>query len=262
MPASRLSTGRAGSARSGVYELLRDAIVSLRLKPHERISYDALAEQLGISRTPVREAVLQLAEEGLVDLRPQSGTFVAPISLEAVREAQFIREALEVAAVRAAIDRVGDRELAELGANLAGQREADATHDTDRFYALDEALHRRLMELSGFPGAWRVAEQSRAQLNRVRILSLPGPDVIGRLVAQHVEIVERLRAGDAAGAEAVMRDHLRLVYRDLPEIERRHPDYFARPTTTDPIAAARGRDRGGRPARIWRETEEESDATG
>jgi DNA-binding GntR family transcriptional regulator len=241
MSTQTVTRGRdRSSAGVQCYEVLRDAIVSLRLEPGERISDVALAAELGVSRTPVREAVLQLAGEGLVEVIPQRGTFVAPISLEAVREAQFLREALELAALREAVDRIGEPELAELDANLAAQRDAAAAADAARFYALDEEFHRRLVEYSGFPGAWRVARRSRAHLDRARVLSLPGREVIRYLVTQHSEIVERLRAHDRAGVEELMRDHLRRVYRDLPELERTHPDYFAQPPTPDPIAAARG----------------------
>jgi DNA-binding GntR family transcriptional regulator len=219
-------TPHRSSARAQTYERLRAAIVSLDLKPGERISDITLTAELGVSRTPVREAILQLADEGLITIAPQHGTFVAPISLDDVREAQFIREALEVAALQEAVDRVGDAELGELEANLEQQRAASAAGEMARFYELDEAFHRRLMDISGFPGAWRVAQRSRAHLNRVRILGLPGPEVIAQLVAQHTGIVERLRVGDAAGAQEAMREHLRLVFRHLPELERLHPDYF------------------------------------
>lgn len=228
MPLAPLARGRhPSSARAQTYARLREEIVALRLAPGDRISDIELARELGVSRTPVREAVLQLADEGLVDVVPQHGTFVAPISLDAVREAQFVREALEVAALREATERIVEAELADLDASLARQVDAERAEDVERFYALDEAFHRRLMEMSGFPGAWRIAERSRAQLNRVRILSLPGREVISRLVAQHREIVACLRHGDGDGAVAVMRDHLRLVFRHLPELEREHPGYFA-----------------------------------
>jgi GntR family transcriptional regulator, rspAB operon transcriptional repressor len=228
MPLERVARGRhPSSARAQAYARLREAIVSLRLRPGERIADAQLAQELGVSRTPVREAILQLADEGLVDVVPQHGTFVAPISLEAVREAQFVREALEVAALREVVERVTDAQLGELETSLAAQAEAESTHDTARFYTLDEAFHRRLMEISSFPGVWRIAARSRAHLNRVRILSLPGPEVIAELVAQHAALVERLRARDGAGAEAVLHEHLRMVYSHLPELERAHPEYFA-----------------------------------
>lgn len=217
----------ATSTRALVYERIRDAIVSLELPPGSRISDVRLAETMGLSRTPVREALLQLASEGLVEMLPQHGTYVARISLDAVREAQFIREALELAALRAAVEKIGPDGLAALERNVAEQREAEAAGDVERFYRLDDDFHRLLLAASGHPGVARVAEQSRAHLNRVRWLSLPTTQLIGQtLIPHHAELLERVRARDAEGAERVLRDHLRLILRDLPEFARRHPDYF------------------------------------
>jgi len=83
-----------------IYERLRRAITTLELAPSESVSEKDLAQKLGVSRTPVREALIRLADEGLIDVLPQRGTFVAPIRLQDVEDAQFIREALEVAVVR------------------------------------------------------------------------------------------------------------------------------------------------------------------
>lgn len=222
-----LERGRdAASARAQTYGLLREAIVSLRLEPGARVSDLELARELEISRTPIREALLQLSDDGLVDVRPQAGTFVARISVAAVREAQFVREALEVAALRVAADRIDAASLASLDANLAAQRVAARAGDVERFYALDEELHRSLLHASGFPGVARVTDRSRAHLNRVRRLSLPVPAVIDGLVAQHSEIVAALRGDEPERAEAVLREHLRRVLEDLPALVLRHPAFF------------------------------------
>jgi GntR family transcriptional regulator, rspAB operon transcriptional repressor len=215
------------SARSEVYARIRDAIVRLELPPGAKIQDVKLAESLGVSRTPVREALLQLASEGLVQMLPQHGTYVSRISVDAVREAQFVREALETAAVRFATDRITDEQIGELEANVGEQRSAEAGGDVERFYRLDDAFHRALIVAGGYPGAARIAEQSRAHLNRVRWLSLPTSELIsGELIPQHAEILARIADHDAEGADAALREHLRLILRDLPEFAREHPDFF------------------------------------
>lgn len=237
------------SARAQTYDQLRDSIVSLALEPGERVSDLAWANDLGVSRTPVREALLQLNDEGLVDVIPQRGTFVAPISVAAVREAQFIREALEVAAVQVAVERIGDAQFATLAANLAGQRAAEIDHDVERFYELDQAFHRQIIDATGFQSVWRLADRSRAHLNRVRRLSLPHPTLIGQLVRDHREIVEALRGREGERAEAAMRDHLRLVLHNLPELVRLHPDFFVdegEPHARRHASGHRRRERAGR----------------
>ena len=212
------------SARLQVYARIRDAIVAHELAPGARIQDLKLAADLGVSRTPVREALLQLAGEGLVEMLPQHGTYVARISVAAVREAQFIREALELAAIREAVDRLDDAQLVAIEANLEAQRRTGG--DGGRFYLLDEEFHRLLLQASGHAGVARVADQSRAHLDRVRRLSLPSELVTNELIPQHAAIVHRLRARDGDGAEAALRDHLRLILRDLPELQRQHPDFF------------------------------------
>jgi DNA-binding GntR family transcriptional regulator len=215
-----------GLARAQVYDLLRELIVSLQLPPGERVSDAAWAEQLGVSRTPVREALLQLADEGLVYVVPQRGTFVARISVDAVREAQFVREALETAALKEAVAGLRDGDARRLRDNLAQQREAERDGDADRFYALDQEFHRALLDASGHPHVWRVAHRSRAHMDRVRRLSLPEPDVIPNLIDQHERIATFLLSGDGAAAEAALRDHLRLVAINLDAIVAQHPDHF------------------------------------
>ena len=139
----------------------------------------------GISRTPVREALIQLADDGLVEIYPQAGTRVSRISVHGVMEAQFIREALECAALRRAMERVTDADVLRLDENIERQRAAYAAKDFDTFYILDEALHQALVERSGFPGVWRVAQRAKVHLNRARRLSLPTVSMIGELIEQH-----------------------------------------------------------------------------
>jgi DNA-binding GntR family transcriptional regulator len=215
-----------GLARAQVYEVLRGAILSLELQPGERILDSAWAMRLGVSRTPVREAVLQLGEEGLVDVVPQHGTFVARISARAVREADFVREALETAALRAAAGRLDATDQQRFSANLAEQRAAHAAHDRDRFYELDEAFHRLILEASGHPDLWMVAHRSRGQLDRARRLGLRHSEPIPTLIDHHERIATRLLAGDGEGAEEALREHLDLVKVNLPGLMNEYPHYF------------------------------------
>jgi GntR family transcriptional regulator, rspAB operon transcriptional repressor len=236
-----LRVSRSAPARAQVYVILRQRIVSVDLAPGQSLSENELATQLGVSRTPVREALIRLAGEGLVEVYPQLGTFVARISLEEVREQQFIRETLERAALPDAIRQVRPADLADLEAILAEQRAAHASHDLGRFLAADEALHQAIAEIAGHPGIWRVVQGAKAHLDRVRWLSLPTPSVIGELVDQHSGIVGGLARGDLEGTDRLLTIHLRLVREHLPAIREEHPDYFtgeaageAEPTTGGP----------------------------
>ena len=215
-----------GSARDQVYAALREEIVSAALEPGRRLSENELAEALGVSRTPVREALVRLRDERLVAIVPQLGTFVTLISTDAIADAAFVREALECSAIRLATERASERELEELQANLAAQERAEQSGDTEAFDRLDEALHRTLCELSGREIAWSLSRRANGHLDRVRRLSLPEPGYLGEMVAEHRAVVAAVANGDQDGAEAALRHHLRMVLSSLPSIRSAHPDYF------------------------------------
>ena len=200
------------------YTTLRTRIVSGALTPGARIAEAELAGEFGISRTPLREALLRLADEGLVAIYPQSGSFVAPIGLEAVAEAQFVREHLECAVIRELAGRIDPGGVLTLRKNLSEQEVARRAGDLDRFYGLDEALHAAFAELAGRAGIWRTIQQGKVHLDRVRRLSLPVADHIPRLIRQHRAIVDALAAREPAAAEAALRMHLREIFFTIEQL--------------------------------------------
>lgn len=214
--------------------MAQEEIVALQFKPGQPLSEKELSIRYGVSRTPVREALIQLSDDGLVEIYPQAGTRVSRISVQGVMEAQFIREALECAALRRAMEHVGEADVRRLEENLERQRAAYAAKDLDTFYILDEALHQALVEHSGFPGVWRVAQRAKVHLNRARRLSLPTVSTVGALIEQHEGIVAAVAAGDGQRAEAALAEHLRMVLADLPTLQREYPDYFVE-TAAQPV---------------------------
>lgn len=217
---------RGSSVRAQVYAMAQEAIVALEFTPGQPLSEKELSIQYGVSRTPVREALLQLADDGLVEIFPQAGTVVSRISIQGVTEAQFIREVLECAALRRAVERVSAADVRKLELNLERQRDAHAREEFETFYTLDEAFHQALVERSGYPGVWRVAQRAKVHLDRARRLSLPAVSTIGGLIEQHANILARVGERDTAGAEAVLTEHLRMVLQDLPALRAKYPHYF------------------------------------
>ncbi len=209
-----------------VYLALREAIVSTALGPGLRLSENELAGELGVSRTPVREALVRLRDERLVAIVPQLGTFVTLISPQAVADAEFVREALECAAVVRAVPRLTNEDLEELHSNLTAQERARVAGNERIFDGLDEEFHRRLCEYSGHSIAWALSRRANGHLDRVRRLSMPDPDYLTDMVAQHTQIVSAVAAGDTVAAEAAMRGHLRMVACNLQRLRQTHPDYF------------------------------------
>jgi len=213
---------KASTARTLVHRVLRERIVSLDLAPGAAVSEGDLAAELGVSRTPVRESLILLAEEGLIHVYPQLGSFVARIDVQQVRDAQFIREAVELAALHAAAARATPADVAALRALIAAQRKADAT----TFFTLDDDFHRSLMAAAGHESAWRIVGSAKGHLDRVRRLSLPIPNTIERLIDEHTDVVDHLEAGREPAAVAALQRHLRGVFDDLDTIRARHEDLF------------------------------------
>jgi DNA-binding GntR family transcriptional regulator len=225
--------GSFRSTKEQVYWDLRQAIIAGRLSPGQKVSESEIALQLGVSRTPAREALASLREEGLVAIVPQFGTFVTPISEEAVADAVFARTALECAAIRIVAETATPADLELLNGNLEEQAVAEGAADIIAFDALDEALHRHLCDLSGHGIAWTLSRRVSGHLGRVRELGIREPPLLTRLLAAHREIVEAVAAHDPDRAEAALRDHLRRVLTVLPDLRKSYPDFFSEAPPTE-----------------------------
>jgi DNA-binding GntR family transcriptional regulator len=206
--------------------VLRDAIERGELEPGRQLSENELAERLGVSRTPVREALIRLSDDRLVEIVPQHGTFVSRISEGAVYDAQFVREALECAAVRLAAATADRADVDALDGLILRQREIRDGDEYDHFYVLDDEFHSAICEMSGHGIAWSLAQRANGHLNRVRHLSLTQPRYLTEMVAEHELVVEAIRRNDPDAAEAALRHHLKMVVAGLPTLRSEHPDYF------------------------------------
>ena len=209
-----------------VYEDLHGQIVRGELRPGAALSETKVAESYGLSRTPVREVFWRLGEDGFLRVIPQVGTFVAPINIPAVYDSQFVRETLECRAIVDAAAKATDVTVGILSAQLEDQDAALTKRDFQRFFALDEAMHRTLMMIADRPFVWQVITGAKAQLDRVRFLSLEEGEWPGMIMQQHREIVDCVAAHDAAGAQRVMTAHLRTAFAAIGRIAAAHPDFF------------------------------------
>ncbi|WP_171015919.1 GntR family transcriptional regulator [Devosia sp. FKR38] len=203
---------------------LRDEIVSMALKPGDVISESDIAGRYGVSRQPVREAFIRLAQQGLLLIRPKRATVVKKISPDGVRQSRFIRESIEVEIVRRLAANPGDAAtvLAEL---IAEQEIASGAGDSRRFHTLDELFHRTLARLAGVEYAWQLIDDHKMQLDRVRYLTL-GASSSRVAIGEHKVLASAVAAGDVAAAEAAMRAHLARAEVLLSQTIADHPDYF------------------------------------
>lgn len=209
-----------------IHRRLQAAILAMELPPGTALQDKLISLEFQVSRTPVREALIRLAEEGLVEMRPQSGTFVSRIRAEAIPEAQDIRLALEGMTVRRAAEAAGPQGLARLDALLARQRAAATANDMAGFHEADEAFHEAIADLAGRPATWRLVRGVKLQIDRARRLTLPVPGRMRQVTQEHRAIRMAIAARDAEGAEAAMRAHLSVLLPDVAALRTQYPAYF------------------------------------
>ena len=210
-----------------IYESLYRSIARMELRPGEPLLEKELTQRFGVSRTPVREALLLLEGNGLVDLLPQAGTFVARIPIAAIHEAIIIRRALEELAVARAAQVADRRGVARLDIALARQRLAAELADPSGFHEADEAFHETIALLAGLTTLWPMVRQMKVHLDRLRVLSLPLEGRMDETIAEHQRIRDAIASNDVDAAKAVLHEHLGVMVPYVDQLSRRYPDYFS-----------------------------------
>jgi DNA-binding GntR family transcriptional regulator len=217
---------RSRHASPQVFEFLKERIISLELKPGAVLSRTELQESFGLSSTPIRDALLKLQEEDLVDIFPQHATVVSPIDLAQARHAQFLRRSIELEVVRTLamtpnIDII--RQLREL---IADQRRLARLNDFARFSTLDQDFHKTMYEAAGVPDLWGLVRRHSGHIDRLRRLHLPVKGKAKQILDDHAAIVEAIATGRPEQAQEHLRDHLSKSLAFSSEIRARFPDYF------------------------------------
>jgi GntR family transcriptional regulator, rspAB operon transcriptional repressor len=210
-----------------VYEVIRRAIVGLAMPPGSVINERAICEQLGISRTPLREAILKLSDEHLVVIVPNSGTYVSRIDLQTVFDGQLIRDALEIKVVGLTAIKMSSTFERKLDFNMYQQKRLAAELDYDGFYELDEAFHSMICEHGASIRIWKIVHGAKGQLDRVRRLAFPVPKHLETVLTEHAAIADRLRLRDPDAAAAAMKVHLDRVFETIRTLLIEKRDYFA-----------------------------------
>jgi len=209
-----------------IYHHLRNAILFWQVLPKEPISENRVSGMFGVSRSPVRTAIARLAEEGLIDVFPQRGTFVAPIRLQAVREAQFARLALEVALVCEAADKWTPAHAQALGESLTRQVRHAEARDVTGFYAENETFHLIIARAAGLEGVWKMIQSVKALWDRVGHIANRNPEHLQSVIAEHEGVVLALQKNDREAARAAMTVHMSSLASAIERLRPEHPDYF------------------------------------
>jgi DNA-binding GntR family transcriptional regulator len=210
---------RSASTSALIYQVLWNDIVSLRRYPGDPILEKEIAAQFGVSRTPVREAILRLSNEKLIEILPQSGTFVARIALDTLPEAIVVRKALEDVTVRAAALKASRTQIATLRANLELQKVQAAEADYEGFRRTDDTFHTLIAEAAGYPGIWEIIKSVKIKVDRYCHLSLPKPGRIARLIKEHTAIFNAIRDHEPDRAAEAIHAHLDAIMTgvEMPE---------------------------------------------
>ena len=210
-----------------VHSILHHLIVHCVLPPGSPIREKDLSEQMEVSRTPIREALLQLEKEGLVEIYPQSGTRISKISMEEVRESHFIREAMESATVRFAAQQ-GDSEFHnQLNSRLHEFKDSLDTAEKNLLFELDELFHKTIVEFCFQNRLWKITNIAKSHMDRVKHLTLPLPKRIYKISDEHQRVADFIIRHQPDEAVRAIQDHLSLIFSDIERIRAEHSEYFA-----------------------------------
>jgi DNA-binding GntR family transcriptional regulator len=188
---------------------------------------------MGLSRTPVHQAVQRLADEGLIEIFQRVGTFVARIPINGLEEAMLVRTALEVAVIERVAEKTTPEVMGRLRAILEKQQACVVSMDYQGFHRSDEEFHAALADIAGFPGIWATVQQAKIQIDRFRHLTLPLAGRMAGVVHEHTEVVNALASGEGAKAAAAMREHLGHVLPVVEVTRAFRPEFFVNRTPND-----------------------------
>ncbi|MFC4388756.1 GntR family transcriptional regulator [Gracilibacillus marinus] len=215
------------SSREKVYKIIKNNIMNGDIPPGTKLSEKEMSEQLDVSRTPVREAFLQLNQEGLLGVFPQVGTIVTKIDLKVVEEGRFVRENIERAIVREAAMKLDAESLLQLETNVTLQEFSLGKGSFQKLYELDDEFHRIMYHGCDKYRTWELVKQMNVQFDRLRIFRLAVNHQWDIIVAQHKEIFHAITNNDPDLAEKLIEEHLRLVNIEKKALLNDNPSYFA-----------------------------------
>jgi GntR family transcriptional regulator, rspAB operon transcriptional repressor len=213
-------------AADQIYQGLREAIISGNFRPNEAISENRVCGMFNVSRSPVRIALTRLAEDKLIDIFPQRGSFVSPIILQKVQEGHFARMALELAVLSEAAKHWTEKSSAEAKKAIKLQQQFAKTGDLWSFHTADELFHRSFSDAAKLEGIWSTILSVKTHLDRVRHLANPVKGHMDKVIAEHKAVIQNLDDGNAAAASEAMRQHLDSLHTTIARLKSLHSTDF------------------------------------
>lgn len=224
--AGRSSRDRSRSGAAHVLEVLREEIISLVLAPGAVLSRIVLQDRFGLSSTPIRDALMRLEEEGLVEIFPQHATVVSPIDLARARQGQLLRRSIEIELARSLAMQPSPGAVERLEALIRRQAAFADLADHQAFTEADQAFHRTFYEAAGAVDLWHLVRRQGGHIDRLRRLHLPVAGKMREILRDHGAIVAAIERGDAAAAQDLVRDHLSRSLDFVETLRATHPGFF------------------------------------
>lgn len=193
--------------KQAIVAYLRAAILSGELRPGHTLHESALTKQFGASRSPIREALVQLEQEGLVTTFPKKGSVVTTIDKTQLRQALFIRSSLEATNIELLAQNISDEQVSIMKANIERQRNALLQDDYSEMYDAMDEFHLLLCDFNELPRIWELIRREKVPLDRLHALNQPHSPRMSTLFNQHIEIVKALEERDSEKCSSLIRTH-------------------------------------------------------
>lgn len=220
-----LSRNVSENARTYAVRVLLYNIIHLELLPGSAVSENELSEAFSLSRTPIREALIELSRINLVEILPQRGSYITKIDYELVEESRFMRLALENAVLNIVCQNIPESYTESLSQNLQEQRNAQSQKDYDTFLNLDNEFHKLIFEAANKTWSYQIVKEQMVHFDRLRTLSTKFD--IGRYTLQdHEDIFYAITRQDSELAQMLMTRHLTRHRTEKEKLLERYPDYF------------------------------------
>ena len=209
-----------------VFDYIYNEIIFLNLHPGQLIKEKDISKKLDVSRTPVREALLKLEDEGLVEIFPQRGTYISKISIEAVHESHFIRESIEIATVKKAIEFGTTKFFKDLEIIHNEYKYKLKEKNINNLYRIDEEFHKKISTFSYDKKIWNILNTIKTDMNRVRLLGLNDPKRPFYVYKEHDKIIKSMINKDIHNAEFAVKDHLQYIFKEIISAKNKYESYF------------------------------------
>ncbi|HKM21913.1 MAG TPA: GntR family transcriptional regulator [Lachnospiraceae bacterium] len=213
------------TARDYAFRMLKENIISLELKPGSSISENELARELGISRTPVREAIIDLNKALIVEIYPQRGSYIALIDGDLVEESRFMRKVLDTAVIELACSMATKEDIALLEDNVKLQEYYLQNVAADKILELDNEFHKMIFSMTKKERIYAMKSTLMIHYDRVRTLSMVAVKDM-KIVNDHRMMLEAIRHHDPVQASQLVEKHLNRYQIDEAEIRKKYPEYF------------------------------------